>query len=163
MKKTFLLTLFILIWFTGCASPAAPETQPQENMMQLGNPWKSYDSMEAAESASGLDFPLPAAVADQYEAASFRVMNGQLMEVIYRAGESEVIVRMQSGEDQDLSGVYETFSSIQTMEISRAKVTVQLTETSCLHLISKEGYSYSVYAPAGYLGEAGQAFLAFLS
>ena len=162
MKNTLLLTLFILILFAGCASPSAPETQPPENMMQIGNPWKGYDSIEAAEAASGLFFPLPVSVGRLYTAESFRVMNGQLMEVIYCSGESEVIVRMQAGEDLDLSGVYETFSTIQTEEINGVKVTVQQTDTSILHLISKDGYSYSIYAPDGYPEETSQDFLAFL-
>ena len=162
MKKTLLLTLFLLILISGCASPTAPETQPSENMMQIGNPWKGYDSIESAEAASGLVFPLPVSVGSQYTAESFRVMNGELMEVIYCAGEFEVIVRMQAGEDLDLSGVYETFSTIQTEEINGVKVTVQQTDTSFLHLISKDGYSYSIYAPDGYPEETSKDFLAFL-
>ena len=74
-----------------------------------------------------------------------------------------VIVRMQAGEELDLSGVYESFSAIQTEEINGVKVTVQQTDTSFLHLIYKDGYSYSIYAPDGYPEDTSQDFLTFFS
>lgn len=165
MKKTFLLTLFILFLLAGCASPSAPETQPPGNMMQIGNPWKSYDSMEAAEAASGLIFPIPEKIGELYKAESFRVMNNSLMEVTYRdltGGNSEVTVRIQPGEDQDISGVYEEPDSTETQQINGTAVTVKTTGQSRLYLISKDGYSYSLYAPNHFLGKSDATFLSYI-
>ena len=129
MKKAMLILMACLL-LAGCAAEAEPtpetvpatealtETQSEieppvlqfttpyyENVL-LGNPWVDYPSLEEAEAACGLDFPLEDVVAGSYKAESYRVMNGELLEVTYRDNSFEVTVRMKAGEDDDISGVY---------------------------------------------------------
>ena len=157
MKKFFPIILVLSLLLAGCG--AAPQ-------LQIGNPWKSYESMVDAEAASGLDFPIPEQIGDIYVAESFRVMNGSLMEVTYRdltGGDCEVAVRMKTGKDEDISGVYEDSDSIEVQQINGATVTLKTKGQSCLFLISNDGYSYSIYAPNHFQSETGYAFLSYIS
>lgn len=158
MKYRALILLICVLFLSACTANAAPATEPQ---MQIGNPWKSYDSMAEASEICGLSFPLPEKVGD-YTADSYRVMNNQLLEVIYHVGEDSAIVRMQAGENLDLSGVYMDVIHTETIDLNGASVTIRQLDTGHLCLISKEGYSYSLYAPNGYQKEADQEFLALI-
>lgn len=163
MKKFFPVILVLSILLAGCSAAPQPTEAPAPQL-QIGNPWKSYESMLEAETASGLDFPLPEQIGDVYAAESFRVMNASLMEVTYRDlnSDSKVTVRMQSGADDDISGVYEDPDSIEVLQINGASVTVKLKGQSCLYLISKDGYSFSLYAPNNFQGESADEFLSYI-
>lgn len=163
MKRFCFLVLLCAALLSACDSDPAPaETTIPTQQMQIANPWKAYASIAEAEAATGLTFPLPDVVAGSYTAESFRVLNDSLMEIIYLDNTFEIIVRMQAGEDLDLSGIYETFKSTETIEINGATVTVKTTEKGCLHLISKDGYSYSLYAPNHYWGDSNADFLSYI-
>jgi len=165
MKKAILILMACLL-LAGCSSTTQPlettaETAP---VLQLPNPWKDYPSLSEAEAASGLDFPLEDVVADSYQAESYRVLNGQLMEVTYRDDSFEVTVRMQEGEGQDISGVYGEFENISTFEMeTHTIINKKIKDGGILQLISKDGCSYSFYAPNHYWGDSNADFLAFLN
>lgn len=165
MKQTMLI-LMVSLLLAGCSSVAQiPETTEETApMLQMGNPWKDYPSLEAAEAACGLDFPLEDVVEGSYQAETYRVMNGELLEVTYRDDSFEVTVRMQAGEGQDLSGVYEEFEKITTYEMdTHTIINKKIKDGGILQLISKDGYSYSFYAPNHYWGDSNADFLAFLN
>ena len=152
----------LCLLLAGCAStPVETPHTTTEAITQLANPWKDYASLAEAEAACGLTFPMPELVADNYIAESFRVMNDQLLEVRYRDGEFEVTIRMQAGEGQDLSGVYGDFENIHTTEFDGATITEMTINGGFLQLISKDGYSYSLYAPNQYWGDSNVEFLQY--
>ena len=165
--KHMVLWLLIGLLLCGCGSPSDPvETMisATEPKLQLANPWKDYTSLEAAEAACGLDFPLNDVVADSYHAETYRVMNGELLEVTYKDGIFEVTVRMQAGEGQDLSGVYAEFENVSTTETETYTITnKQIKSVGIVQLVSKDGYSYSFYAPNHYFGDSNVDFLKFLN
>ena len=164
--KQAILILIICLLMAGCSSTAQPTETAAETapVLQLANPWKDYPSLEEAEAACGLDFPLEDVVAVSFKAESYRVMNGQLMEVTYRDNTFEVTVRMQAGEKQDISGVYEGFENITTFETDTHTITSKkIKDGGILQLISKDGCSYSFYAPNHYWGDSNADFLAFLN
>lgn len=165
MKMKMFLLLYCAMLLTGCASASmsAPGTEPPpEPMMQIGNPWVDYDTLNEAEEACGFNSPLPLTVAGSYTAQSFRVMNGELLEVVYRDGEFEVMVRICPGENQDISGVYEEADTVEEMSVNGITVTVKNIDCSVLHLISADGCSYCLYAPNGYQDSAAMEFLNFI-
>lgn len=153
MKKYMTVLLIMGLVFTLFGCTQEPQTA------QIANPWKSFDTLAEAEAAAGLDFPIPETVSDSYRAETFRVMNGELLEVIYRDGDLEVVARMQSGEGQDLSGVYESFVFTETWGEKGASVTLKHTKDGCLMLISRDDASYSLYAPKGFAGDSAEDFL----
>ena len=165
MRKILLLTLLCML-LAGCHSDPQPTEIPEtttQNLM-IGNPWKDYPSLEEAEAACGLDFPLEETVAGSYQAESFRVLKGELLEVSYRDDRFPVTVRMQAGEGQDLSGVYGEFENIVPFEEETYTVTLNyIKDGGLLQLISMDGCSYSIYAPNGYWGDSNADFLAFLN
>ncbi len=160
MKKIVFIMLLCALFLVGCGANSEPvqTSAPAEPQTQIGNPWKSYDSMVEAQQICGFDFPMPETVGE-YVAESFRVMNAQLLEVIYRAGEDKVIVRMAAGEGQDISGVYTDPVHTETIVNNGASVTVKQLDAGFLHLISMGGYSYSLYAPNGYRTDADLDFI----
>ena len=164
MRKMIILILVCLM-MTGCSEKAVPaETTAAttEPVLQIGNPWIDYVTLVEAEAACGLDFPMPETIADSYVAESFRVMNGQLLELKYLDDTFEVIVRMQAGEGQDLSGVYGEFENIQTVEVDGATITSMIIDGGVVQLIAKDGYSYSLYAPNHYWGDSNVEFLQYI-
>ena len=164
MRKMMMLILVCLM-MTACSEksvPAETNAPTAEVSTQLANPWKDYASLEEAEAASGLDFPMPETIAGSYVAESFRVMNGQLLEVRYRDGEFPVTVRMQTGEGQDLSGVYAEFENEQIFQVDGAVIIAKSIDGGILQLISKDGCSYSLYAPNHYWGDSNIEFLQYL-
>ena len=165
MKKTMLIFMVCLL-LAGCGSTAqSPETTEETApVLQMGNPWKDYASLEEAEAACGLDFPLEDVVANSYQAESYRVLNGALLEVTYRDDTFEVTVRMQAGEGQDISGVYAEYKEIHTYEEESYTIILKyIQDGGILQLISKDGYSYSFYAPNHYWGDSNADFLTFLN
>jgi uncharacterized protein YceK len=166
MKQIMILVLLCLI-LAGCSRETVPvETTAatEASILQIGNPWKDYGSLEEAEAACGLDFPLNDVVADSYKAEAYRVMNGELLEVTYRDDIFEVTVRMQAGECLDLSGVYVEFENVSTTETETYTITdKQIKNGGILQLVSKDGYSYSFYAPNHYWGDSNADFLTFLN
>lgn len=168
MKNVLFLILFCLL-LAGCHSESHPEnptTVPSE-LVQLANPWKSCGSIDEAETFCGLTFPLPEIVADSYVVESCRVLNEELLEVVYRdknCPQFEVTVRMQAGEGLDLSGVYEEFKDTTTVETGTYTIISKtLQNNGLLQLVSKDGYSYSLYAPNHYRGDSNADFLGFLN
>ena len=165
MKQTILILILSLL-LAGCGStvPAPETTEETAPVLQMGNPWGDYASLEEAEAACGLDFPLEDVVANSYQAESYRVLNGELLEVTYRDATFEVTVRMQAGEGQDLSGVYAEFENISTFETeAHTFINKKIKDGGIVQLISKDGYSYSFYAPNHYWGDSNADFLAFLN
>lgn len=163
MKK-YLTILIICFLLAGCHPDAQPATATDiaQPNLTIGNPWKDYPSLEESEEASGLNFPMPEVIADSYTAKSFRVMNEELLEVTYLDGEYEVTVRMKAGEDQDISGVYGEFENVRIYETDGATITGMYINGGILQLISKDGHSYSLYAPNHYWGDSNVEFLQYI-
>ena len=136
MKKAIIISLIFILLFSliSCG-------KPEEELTQIGNPWVDYDRLSDAEDAVGFKLGMPTEITGGFIAEEFRVMNNELLEIVYRDGDYEVTVRKAPGEDQDISGVYSD---------PEAK--------GNLDLYSLNGYSYSLYAPNGYWGDSGEDF-----
>lgn len=159
MRKKLLLLIIPLFLFAGCA---ASETQPPmteaTHTVQLANPWVSYDTLAEAEAAVGFSLSMPEEIAP-FRAEDFRVMNGQLLEVIYRDGDDTVTVRKQAGEGQDISGVFEVFEKETVYKTGNSWIIGRTSGNAAVNLIDSGGYSWAVYAPEGYPGDCHGSFL----
>ena len=146
MKKLISVLLICLILFSACVKNAPAETTAPVGQTQLANPWKSYESLAEAESASELTFPVSETIPEGYVAESYRVMRGSLLEVTYQNGETKITVRMQSGSDEDISGVYENFTKTETFHQNDASVTCKQADDCLVYLVQNDVYCFSIYA-----------------
>ena len=163
MKKdvsVLLLCLMLSALCVGCGNQKTEPAQPTTTTT-IGNPWSDWDALEDAESAVGFSFGLPDVIADRYHAVSFRTLNGELIQVVYSDEDSEVCVRKQAGNVQDISGDYNEYEIC--AETSRSGGTVtryQNFDTPAVkQLISYDGYSWSLVAANGYWEDSNEAFL----
>ena len=163
MKKLIPVILICFLVLSACAAEAPKEATEPAGQMQIGNPWKTYTSLADAENASGLTFPIPENIPESYAATTYQVMNSSLLEVTYKNDESEITVRMQSGNNLDISGVYETFQQIETTEQNGASVTRKQAEDCLVYLIHRDGYSYSIYATDLTADDACREILSYIS
>lgn len=154
-----LLCLTFASLFTGCKNTVQKEkTAPT---IAIANPWSNWDSLEEAEAAAGFSFGLPEKIADRYEAAEYRTMNRQLIEVIYRDHETEVRVRKAKGEGQDISGDYNTYDTCTEENIDGGTVTTYRNSGSngVKQLIFCQNDSWSITAPEGFAGDDNHDFV----
>ena len=167
MKKAISVILFCLMvcaFCVGCGKQTEPETPMQGQgmgMAAIANPWSQWSTIAEAEAAVGFSFGLPEVIANSYKAASISTMNKEMIQVIYRSDSAEVCIRKQSGEGQDISGDYNQYETC--TEIICNGITVTNYQNSQnparKQLLSCNGYSWSLVADKGYLGDADQAFL----
>lgn len=159
--KRITITLLLAALLTGCGAAGKEDPippKPSAPTTQIANPWSGYETLAEAESAAGFAPGLPETVGD-YRADTFRVMNGQMLEVVYRSGESEVTVRKITGEGQDISGVYTTYETVTLSDRDGASVKEMTDGTEVLTLVSADECSWSLFAPDGYADGAAVAFL----
>ena len=160
MKHIVITLLLAAALLTGCgANGNAPaETTPPAGNTQIANPWSNYDTLAEAEAAVGFALEIPETVGS-YQADAFRVMSGQLLEITYHSGESKVTLRKIAGEDQDISGVYNTYETVTMSDRDGASVKEMTDGTEVLTLVSASGYSWSLFAPNGYEDGAAESFI----
>lgn len=160
MKKIviMLLCVGVMALFAGCGAEE-PEQEKAPGLM-IANPWSNWASIGEAEDASGMSFGLPVTVAG-YTADEFSTMNGELLQIVYHNGESEVCVRKQKGEGQDISGDYNVYANSEERQQNGGSITVDSNEAGEVvrQRISFDGYSWSVVASDGLPAELAQEFL----
>lgn len=163
MRRVFSLLFICLVLLSGCMAKTVQEESAPVGQLQIANPWKSYNTLADAEGACGLTYPVPGNIPAGYTAESYRVMNGSLLEVTYRNGDTEITVRMQAGSGLDISGVYETFTKTETFDQNDASVTKMLAENCCVYLVHRNSYSFSIYATSLAADEAACEILSYIS
>ena len=158
---TVMLCLLCIISLCACGKEAEATTPATEAVLQIGNPWVSYETLQEAEAAVGFTVPLEETIEGSYVAKSFRVCNGELLEVVYQDDIFEVTVRMKAGEHEDISGIYDEFDQVDPFELDNATGVVKYKDGAFLKLVIYNGYSYSFYAPNGYWGDSAISFSHF--
>ena len=158
MKKLIVILCFVLI----CTAAFGCSKKEDTGNMQIGNPWKTYDTLAEAEKTAGFEFGIPETVLD-YTACVFRVMSDSLIEVRYQCGDLEVLVRKQAGEDQDISGDYTQYTSETVTDLEGGWVKVRTDGTAVSALISYSGYSWSIYSAEGLSDEAQNCFISAIT
>ena len=156
MRKFIFLLMLIALLICGCGKQ---EIQSQTTF--IGNPWSDWASMAEAEAAVGFPFGLPEVLGESFTATAYRTMNGELMEVIYRDGDSEIRVRKQVGEGQDISGDYNQYDTCTEETVPGGTLThYHNSDSNALkQIISCNGYSWSVTASDGFPGDSNRDFL----
>ena len=125
----------------GCGAAETPNTQ-------IANPWRDYESLPRAEEAVGFAFGLPPEMGEGCAAEQYRVLNGQLLEVIYRQGDRKITVRKAPG-SEDISGDYTQYETVTLADYANGSATIRENKSV---LVFTDEYSWSVYCAEG-LGE----------
>lgn len=115
MKRiiSLLLTLLLLCGMTACGTKGMQEEEPPADNTMVANPWVEYDTRELAIAAAGFDMTAPESM-EGYDAPIYRVMNAELLEVLYQSAAGEVRIRKAVGEE-DISGDHNTYEETQTI------------------------------------------------
>ena len=148
MKNFVWILLLCLFLCVGCGKPAVEQTQTAA----IGNPWSDWDCLEEAEAAVGFSFDLPEVIGERYYAVVFRTLNNEMLEIIYRDAESEVCVRKQKVEGQDISGDYNPYDHCMEESVNGVAILHyrNADNSAVKQLISYQGFSWSVVATDGY-------------
>ena len=158
MKKSIslLLCLLMALSLSACGKQAVPAVSTDsdgdtpDGGASMVNPWLDYDSPEEAIAAVGFSVTAPEEV-EGFDAPVYRVMNGELLEVLYPCADGELRIRKAAGEE-DISGDYNTYAETQTVSTPGEDGVVTMKgdgdTVSCATWCSG-AYTYSVTARPG--------------
>lgn len=115
-------------------------------MAQIPNPWVEFDTLEAAEQASGFSLTIPAA-AEDYAETAYQVLSsedGATLEVLCRNGDDRLVLRKAPGAG-DISGDYTVYGQERTVTADGHSVTLKGEDgLFSLAIWADGGYTYSV-------------------
>jgi hypothetical protein len=115
-----------------------------------GNPFADYSSLAEAETAAGFAVSAPESVGDS-RASEYRVMDGVMIEVIYRNADGEETLRvrkekLEAGEQtEDISGDYTEYDTTKTREENGVTYTLSGNGDTISKVIWTDGdYAYAI-------------------
>ena len=87
-----------------------------------------------------------------------------MLEVIYRYEDSEICVRKQKGEGEDISGDYNKYDTSAEDDFNGGKIVEyrNSNNSAVKQIISYNGYSWSLMAPNGYQEDSNDEFLNYI-
>lgn len=160
MKRIFCM-LTVLLMLTGCAAPEQEPTETLVEIVQLANPWADYETLAEAEAAVGFSLNMPESL-DTFQAEEFRVLNGHLLEVTYRAKDFWVVVRKALGSGQDISGVIGEMEKQTVLVYGGRDIITQYYGEAVLDAIFSPEETVTIYASQGYPDQTRYDFLSAL-
>ncbi|MBO6271049.1 MAG: hypothetical protein J6N19_18120 [Clostridium sp.] len=118
----------------------------EEETVQIPNPFMDYDTLADAAKAAGFELTAPDAV-DGYLEKLIQVMNGSMIQIIFRdADENRLFIRKQAG-SEDISGDYNSYTEINTVSVDGRQVTMKGENGHVSVAIWTDGaYTYAVTA-----------------
>ena len=159
--KRFFCVLIALLMLTGCAAPEQEPTETLVEIVQLANPWADYETLAEAEAAAGVSLNMPETIAT-FQAEAFRVLNGELLEIIYRSGDYRVVVRKALGSGQDISGVIGEMEKQTVLVYGGRDIITQYYGDAVLDSIFSPEETVTIYASQGYPEQTRYDFLSAL-
>ena len=133
------------------APEAASNTAGASALVTMPNPFVETKTLEEACKKAGFSLTLPKE--EEPCEKVFRVMPGQMIEVIYLAEDSRELLRIRKGKDmsEDISGVYEKYAVSEVLDPDGMNIAVSgdkedSWEVACWTQIPEEDclYSYSI-------------------
>ena len=122
------------------------------NHVQLPNPFTDHSTLTEAAKAAGFDLAVPENV-NGNPRSGIQTMNGEMIQVFYGGEDNEVCIRKAPG-DEDISGDYNSYAHITSEDVNGIHVTLK-GENNLIHLAlwTSGGYTYSIFARAGMIGD----------
>lgn len=127
---------------------------------QIANPMKEYASAEELSDAVGFTVKEIGELPFTVKETRYFTYDDTLAEIRYTGDNQEVYFRKSQEEDEDNSGVYNTYSQETTINVQDAEVTCKGDNDAYeLAIWKKDGYSYSISLQTGISLEELQAMI----
>lgn len=128
MKKfiTFTLCGTIMISFIACGEVPKQDKKEilGESAVEISNPSRECGTIQEAENLVVFKANIPTSIPEGYVLDSIYTIENSCIEVNYLNGESEICFRQERGE-RDISGDYNTYTVINTINIGEIEVTTK--------------------------------------
>ncbi|MDO4284957.1 MAG: hypothetical protein Q4C60_06430 [Eubacteriales bacterium] len=160
------LVVFLAVGMTACGQEDSPgqrtqtgeaqSAEAQTGGEQIANPFTDCADLQEAEEIAGFSITIPEKLSADYTELTYRAIEGELIEVIYRqpGQEDEIRIRKAIGEG-DISGDYREYGIVETAEeeSSGAQVTMKgedkESEERQAAIWENDGYAYSLTTDQG--------------
>ena len=131
--------------------------------MQIPNPFVDCATMEEAAKLAGFNMTAPEKV-DGFDEKSISVIENELFQVVFRndedGNEDEICIR-KGTDDRDISGDYNDYDEVETVDVGNASVTMKGRDGKIMVASWRaDGHSYSITSTgispermAGLIGE----------
>ena len=117
---------------------------------QIANPMKEYGSAEELSDAVGFTVREIGELPFTVKETLYFAYDDTLAEIRYTGDNQEVYFRKSQGEDEDNSGVYNTYSQTTTITVGDTEITCKgESDAYELAIWKKDGYSYSISLQTG--------------
>ena len=127
---------------------------------QIANPMKEYGSAEELSDAVGFTVREIGELPFTVKETLYFTYDDTLAEIRYTGDDQEVYFRKSQGEDEDNSGVYNTYSQTTTITVGDTEITCKgESDAYELAIWKKDGYSYSISLQTGISLEKLQAMI----
>ena len=127
---------------------------------QTPNPMQEYGSAEELSDAVGFTVKEIGELPFTVKKTQYFTYDDTLAEIRYTGDDQEVYFRKSQGEDEDNSGVYNTYSQTTTITVGDTEITCKgESDAYELAIWKKEGYSYSISLQTGISLEELQAMI----
>lgn len=166
MKKiiSLLLSLLMLLAFAACTVENKDSNPADEPIANLPNPFTEYETAAEAAAAVGFSFTAPASLLNS-DAVLYRVSaQDQLLEIVYTLQGTEVArIRMALG-TEDISGDYNEYASVTTLEVNNLTITCKGNGDSISNALWTDGtYAYALTASEAMAKEDVQALVSSMN
>lgn len=127
---------------------------------QIANPMKEYGSAEELSDAVGFTVREIGELPFTVKETLYFTYDDTLAEIRYTGDDQKVYFRKSQGEDEDNSGVYNTYSQTTTITVGDTEITCKgESDAYELAIWKKDGYSYSISLQTGISLEELQAMI----
>ncbi len=120
---------------------------------QIPNPFTEYETIDEALKAVNFNALYPANAPEGYEVSDIFVMSGEMLQIVYKNADNEIIYRTQKGTG-DISGDYNTFKSTQVLKVGDITASVRTSDNGMSVIWTSNGLTYSVYSDKALTNES---------
>ncbi len=146
MKRSVTAIIVCLILTLCLAACGADKNDAHDNTdnVQIPAPWTDYASAEEASAEAGFTIETPESIGNcGFDFA--RVFDDGMLELFYTDGNGSGVSARKAAGDGDISGDYNEYSEVETMDAGGAEVTIKGNgDGISLALWADGGYTYAV-------------------
>lgn len=111
---------------------------------QMPNPFVEYKTVDEAQKVLPFSAVVPSNVKG-YELENVSVMSNEMLQLIYKNGDKEIIYRVEKGSD-DISGDYNEYKDIKTVKVGDVEVKVRKSEETMSTIWTNGDLTFSLYS-----------------